>query len=128
MLLLTLNTWNNSENVNVKNAIVWPADNFKAHSPSTIVIPIINAINVRIPIRIPWYAIAVTTSFVNILEDLFGFLFIMFLAPSSSASANAGKLSVTKLIHNICIGKSGVSSATCPIPVIFAINPAPKYR
>ena len=49
----------------------------------------------------------------------------MFLTPSSSASANAGKLSVTKLIHNICIGKSGVSSSTCPIPVIFAINPAP---
>ena len=64
--------------------------------------------------------------FVNIPELAFtGFLFITSLFAGSNASAKAGNESVTKFIHNMCIGSSG-SINPIGIPNFVAKNGVSK--
>ena len=113
LLFLTLNTCTSSESASVTNAIVCPtsildSSNVKPSIASVVVAkPIINAPSVRSPIIIPWYITLNVIPFVNTpFPGLFGFLFIMSLFAGSNANAKAGSESVTKFIHNMCIGSN----------------------
>ena len=73
---------------------------------SGVAIPIINAASVSKPIITPWYTTLKLIPFVKIPFCFFGFRFITSSSAGSTANANAGSESVTKLIHNIWIGSN----------------------
>ena len=65
----------------------------------------------------PWYKILSDIPFVNTpFPGFIGFLFITSLFAGSNANANAGRESVTKLIHSMCIGNNGSNSLISTIP------------
>ena len=119
LLFLILNTWTSSERARTANAMVWPIWIFSCAVAPSVPSPKTKAAKVISPIIIPWYIILKVIPFVNIpLEFLSGFLFIIPFSAGSTAKANAGNESVTKLIHNICTGNNGskapISSAGIP--------------
>ena len=128
--VLTLNTWTSSANASVTNAIVWPISTLISAllRPSTcgsmlsgVANPIMNAASVIKPIMTPWYATLQSLDLTNMPFSLFGFFFIISSSAGSTASANAGSESVTKLIHNICIGNKG-SIKLMSIPNVLLKN------